>query len=201
MDSPFGLRRVGETTKIYIPALVAREARRRASILHPLHATQRSRMRPSGPEIAPVATFPPALPSPARRCAIRMAFLESQLEGSARREAGCSGATVGPSAKVNKNVPAKPAHHGDAGWEDRFSDPGWPKAASRRGEAPRGGAFLLLGSVGSSRRGVIHKQGYPKTHHTPSDSKILLGFKIQGPQRRGNPREMVSKSERWGRVA
>jgi len=47
-------------------------------------------------------------------------------------------------------VPTQPAHHGDAGWEDRFSDPGRPKAASRRGEAPRGGAFLLSDRVWSA---------------------------------------------------
>jgi len=36
-------------------------------------------MRPSGPEIAPVGTFPPALSSRIDRCPIRLAFLESQL--------------------------------------------------------------------------------------------------------------------------
>jgi len=36
-------------------------------------------MPSSGPEIAPVATFPPALPSRIDRCPIRLAFLESQL--------------------------------------------------------------------------------------------------------------------------
>ncbi|KAA9009687.1 hypothetical protein F4U94_22755, partial [Sphingobium limneticum] len=50
--------------------------------------------------------------------------------------------SLGPTGPT-KGAPAKPAHHGDAGWEDRFSDPGRPKAASRRGEAPRGGAFPL----------------------------------------------------------
>ena len=60
------------------------------------------------------------------------------------------------------------------------SDPGRPKAASRRGEAPRGGAFLFLWACRSCWRRVIHRQGYPKTHRSPSDSKILLRFKIQG---------------------
>lgn len=107
---------------------------------------QTPEMRLCGPEIAPVATFPPALPSRMDHRPIRLASLESQfatvplgaaLDGWARR--------FGKSHKPTKSVPAKPAHHGDAGWEDRFSDPRRPKAASRRGEAPRGGAFLLLG--------------------------------------------------------
>ena len=101
-------------------------------------------MRQGGPEIAPAATVPPALPSRMDRRAIRPAFLESQfatgplgaaLDGWARWS--------GKSHTPTKSVPAKPAHHGDAGWEDRFSDPGRPKAASRRGEAPRGGASPL----------------------------------------------------------
>jgi len=101
-------------------------------------------MRQGGPEIAPAATFPPALPSRMDRRAIRPAFLESQfatgplgaaLDGWARWS--------GKSHTPTKSVLAKPAHHGDAGWEDRFSDPGRPKAASRRGEAPRGGASPL----------------------------------------------------------
>src|SRR3546814_366370 len=36
-------------------------------------------MTPSGPEIAPAATFPPPLPSRLDRCPIRLAFLESQF--------------------------------------------------------------------------------------------------------------------------
>src|SRR3546814_5472559 len=38
-----------------------------------------------GPEIAPAETFPSPLPSHVDRRAIRMAFLESQLDGSAWR--------------------------------------------------------------------------------------------------------------------
>jgi hypothetical protein len=36
-------------------------------------------MTPSGPEIVPAATFPPALPSRFDRRPIRLAFLESQF--------------------------------------------------------------------------------------------------------------------------
>jgi len=36
-------------------------------------------MKPSGPEIAPAATFPPPLPSRLDHRPIRLAFLESQL--------------------------------------------------------------------------------------------------------------------------
>lgn len=112
--------------------------------LDPPGPLQTSEMRLGGPEIAPVGTFPPALPSRMDRRVIRLASLESQfatvplgaaLDEWARR--------FGKSHTPIKSVPAKPAHHGDAGWEDRFSDPGRPKAASRRGEAPRGGASPL----------------------------------------------------------
>src|SRR3546814_2579594 len=57
----------------------AEEARRAASCARPLQPCRTLRMTPSGPEIAPAATFPPPLPSRLDRCPIRLAFLESQL--------------------------------------------------------------------------------------------------------------------------
>jgi len=41
---------------------------------------------------------------------------------------------------------------GDAGWEDRFSDPGRPKAASRRGRSPQEAALFFLLPVPEARR-------------------------------------------------
>jgi len=136
-------------------------------------------MRQGGPEIAPAATFPPALPSRMDRRAIRPAFLESQfatgplgaaLDGWARWS--------GKSHTPTKSVPAKPAHHGDAGWEDRFSDPGRPKAASRRGEAPRGGAFLLLWTVGETTTPESYPQ--PRLVLKYGFSDVLRKFAMLG---------------------
>jgi len=52
-------------------------------------------MPSSGPEIVPVATFPPVLPSRIDRCPIRLAFLESQL----RRCRWCCGCDRGVAFK------------------------------------------------------------------------------------------------------
>jgi hypothetical protein len=68
---------------------------------------QTPEMRLGGPEIAPVATFPPALPSRMDHRPIRLAFLESQfarvslgavLDGWVRR--------FGKSHTPTKSVPA-----------------------------------------------------------------------------------------------
>src|SRR3546814_20604599 len=59
-----------------------------------------------------------------------------------------------------KSVPAEPVHHRDAGWEDRSSDPGRLKVASRRGDAAGDGVLLLLLRVlrwGGC--GVVTRQG------------------------------------------
>jgi len=39
---------------------------------------------------------------------------------------------------------------GDAGWEDRFSDPGRPKAASRRGRSPQEAVLFFLSTLADS---------------------------------------------------
>lgn len=101
-------------------------------------------MELGGPEIAPVVTFPPSLPSRSQRYLSAWLFWKAICNGWSRRCAGDRSATIAIISKQTKVCRRSRLHlMGDAGWEDRFSDPGRPKAASRRGEAPRGGASPL----------------------------------------------------------
>lgn len=108
----------------------------------PSQPSRMSGMRPSGPEIAPAATFPPALSSRVYCHPIRLAFLESQL----RRCRWCCGCDRGVAFKRSSHQQKRAGGAGSS-WGCRVggsrSDPGRPKAASRRGEAPRGGASPL----------------------------------------------------------
>ena len=99
-------------------------------------------------------------------------------DGGAGRSVEDSALWFGKSHIPTKSVPAKPAHHGDAGWEDRFSDPGRPKAASRRGEAPRGGAFLLLWTVGETTTPESYPQ--PRLVLKYGFSDVLRKFAMLG---------------------
>jgi hypothetical protein len=61
--------------------MAAWEARRAPWTFDPLNPCLTPEKGLGGPKIAPAGTFPPSLPSRLDRCAIRMAFLESQLDG------------------------------------------------------------------------------------------------------------------------
>ncbi len=80
----------------------AREARRAPSTFDPLNLCLTPEKGLGGAEIAPVGTFPPSLPSHVGRRAIRMAFLESQLDGWAWWCAGWLSATVELGANPTK---------------------------------------------------------------------------------------------------
>ena len=47
---------------------------------------------------------------------------------------------------------------GDAGWEDRFSDPGRPKAASRRGRSPQEAVLFFLSVLADSTTARTYPQ-------------------------------------------
>lgn len=117
------------------------------------------------------------------------------------------GGVLAIGARSSRHIPNQQKRAGEAGssWGCRVggsrSDPGRPKAASRRGEAPRGGVFFFFWVGRCDGRGVIHRQGYPKTHRSPSDSRFFLDSRFRGPQTRRKLGKMALKSERWGRVA
>src|SRR3546814_2404632 len=94
-------------------------------------------MTPSGPEIAPAATFPPPLPSRLDRCPIRLAFLESQLRRCRWRSGRGRGAAFKRSLIQQKACRRSRLIMGDAGWEDRKAIRGGPRTRAGGGEAPK----------------------------------------------------------------
>src|SRR3546814_20593723 len=98
-------------------------------------------MELGGPEIAPVVTFPPSLPSRSQRHLSAWLFWKAICNGWFRRCAGDRSATIAIISKQTKVCRRSRTHlMGDAGWEDRFYAPGRPKDADRgRWDARRGG--------------------------------------------------------------
>jgi len=97
------------------------------------------------------------------RRAIRLASLESQfvtvplgaaLDGWAR--------LFGKSHTPTRACRRSRLIMGDAGWEDRFSDPGRPKAASRRGRSPQEAALFFPLTGAGSAAPVDHAASVPK---------------------------------------
>src|SRR3546814_5240154 len=81
-------------------------------------------MELGGPEIAPVVTFPPSLPSRSQRHLSAWLFWKAICNGWFRRCAGDRSATIAIISKQTKVCRRSRLHlMGDAGWEDRFSDP------------------------------------------------------------------------------
>ncbi|BAI99220.1 hypothetical protein SJA_P2-00440 (plasmid) [Sphingobium indicum UT26S] len=101
-------------------------------------------MTPSGPEIAPAATFPPPLPSRLDRCPIRLAFLESQLRRCRWRCGRGRGAAFKRSLIQQKACRRSRLIMGDAGWEDRKAIRGGRRPRAGGGEAPKRRRFSSL---------------------------------------------------------
>src|SRR3546814_13351934 len=99
-----------------------------------------------GPEIWAVGRVPPSLPARWQRHLSAWLFCKAICNGWFRWCAGDRSATIAIISKQTKVCRRSRLHlMGDAGWEDRFSDPGRPKAASRRGRSPpRGGATVFV---------------------------------------------------------
>src|SRR3546814_19154268 len=98
-------------------------------------------MTPSGPEIAPAATFPPPLPSQLDRCPIRLAFLESQLRRGRWRCGRGRGAAFKRSLIPQKACRRSRLTRGDAGWEDltEIGEGSRPRAGGGGARRERGG--------------------------------------------------------------
>ena len=103
--------------------------------------------------------------------------------------------------QINKSVPAKPAHHGDAGWEDR--------AAIRGGRRPRAGGakpqeavlFFSFGHVGAAGAELSTGKATLKLTVRLLIQRFFLDSRFRVPQTRRKLGKMTSKSEFWGRVA
>src|SRR3546814_16042982 len=104
-------------------------------------------MTPSGPEIAPAATFPPPLPSRLDRCPIRLAFLESHLRRCRWRCGRGRGAAFKRSLIQQKACRRSRLIMGDAGWEER--------KATRGGRRPRAGGGEERIRAGSGKGGAV----------------------------------------------
>src|SRR3546814_6653511 len=102
-------------------------------------------MELGGPEIAPVVTFPPSLPSRPQRHLSAWLCWKVICNGWFRRCAGDRSATIAIISKQTEVCRGRRLHLlADAGWEDRFREPGRPKAANRRGRAEEHTSELLI---------------------------------------------------------
>jgi len=137
------------------------EARSAAWGARPLQPCQTFRMTPSGLEIAPAATFPPPCPLGSIAALSAWLFWKANCDGAA-------GAVVSIEAGRLNDPQSSKKRAGEAGssWGCRVggsqSDPGRPKAASRRGRSPQEAAlFFPLTGAGSAAR-VDHAASVPK---------------------------------------
>lgn len=138
-----GLVSVGDTRKMEVRRPGTSRASRMPIPSGPSQPYRTGRKTLSGPEIASVTTFQPALPSRTRRSALRMAFRKAnsrvRLEGVLEDDVQL----VRLSGQKDSSAQPTHLHPGDAGWEDRIAIRGRPKAASRRGRSPQEAALLL----------------------------------------------------------
>ncbi|WCP16230.1 hypothetical protein sphantq_04726 (plasmid) [Sphingobium sp. AntQ-1] len=156
----------------------------------------------SGPQIAPVATFPPPPPSRSDRRPIRLAFLESQFARVAL------GAVAVGEAQCLNNLQSKQI----ACRRSRLimGMPGGRIAkAIRGGHRPRAGGakpqeavfFFFSGAAGVLGPKLSTGRATPKLTVRLLIQGFFLDSRFRGLQVRRNPRGMTAKSERWGRVA